>query len=287
METVKDLFESLKNRFRNPFLLSFLISWIVTNYKLIILFFYTPQYYAIKNNFESYFKLIEENIDNEKSIVIPFIAALSYTIFFPIFNNLIKAFNSWNAMWGENWSLKILKNGSIPINKYLNLKKEYEKKISTIENLVETEFQSLEKNASLIDENIQLKNDLNNSLDDLNNYKIKISKINNFTMLNGFWINTYRENPNSELRSEEIKIENGKYFIVEEFGTLKHVFNIYDFYYVDFYETPKIHFVKVGVIQGDEFNLKRRIPNNLQMNDENTLVGLEDYHIDIQYKRKK
>jgi len=92
MNLLKTLFEESKNRVKNPIIGTFILSWIVLNWKAISVFFLSDI------EIISRVKYIDENyLDTETSLVIPLILTFIYIVVLPylilIFNWLLKKAN--------------------------------------------------------------------------------------------------------------------------------------------------------------------------------------------------
>ncbi len=141
MDKISDFFKELKDRASNPFISSFIISWIIFNWKIVVglLFYKIPELKA--DHYASYFDLISKNTVLTQNILYPLISSFLYTFLFPIFRNIISAFNAWIKTWGENWNLKISKETNISIAKYLALKDTYTNNLKKLGETLNSENQ--------------------------------------------------------------------------------------------------------------------------------------------------
>ncbi len=288
MEKFKDVFNNLKDRFTNPLIFSFVCSWIIINWEITVALIWYDIKQIERTGCDSIFCFIRYNINISDCLWHPLLFAIAYTLLIPFIKNLIKALYSWTTKWGEDWNIKISKDGKIPVEKYLKLRENYLVKIKTIEDIISSENKTLEEYNELNNElqkmkareiELQQKNNTNESF---------ISNLYNVNILNGFWTNTFKDNiPNSKLDgSEEIEISNGAYFIIGNFNKKIQVFRIIHFYYDN--KNKTMFFIK------ERINQEKAIENNdLKFNvnvlrlENDTLIGHENGTISIQYKRKQ
>lgn len=156
MDKISEFFKELKDRISNPLFFSFIVGWIVVNWKIVVgLLFYSITQLE-KDGYTSYQNLIitESNICN--SFLWPFVIALGYTFLFPIIRNWIHIFNAWNQKWGTEKTLAISKDGKVSVNRYIQLRELYEKRKLTIEEVLEKEASYLKENENLISLNREL-----------------------------------------------------------------------------------------------------------------------------------
>lgn len=156
MDKISEFFKELKDRFSNPLFFSFILGWLAINWKIVIglIFYSLPQLQT--DGYSSYQNLIIKESNFYNSFLVPFIIALAYTFLFPIFRNWINIFNAWNQKWGTQKVLNISKDGKISVSKYIQLREVYQKRQQTIEDV-------LEKESAYVEQNEELKNELNKS----------------------------------------------------------------------------------------------------------------------------
>ena len=95
MEKINSLFEQFKDRLTSPIFSSFMISWLVINYKIPIgLFFYKIDD-LWRDKYDSYLDLIHDDYNPFHGIILPFTLALAYTFIYPPIKKEINAFNAW------------------------------------------------------------------------------------------------------------------------------------------------------------------------------------------------
>jgi hypothetical protein len=276
MEKLKDVLDNIRDRFSNPLIFSFLISWLIFNWEITVALLWYDSSQLQSKGFNSIFDFISCKLNKDCSIFFPILFSVFYTGFSPIVKNVIRAFYSWTQKWGENWNLKIVKGGNISIDKYLFLRERYLQKIEQLEYITKEESKISQKYNHLDKEHIELKREISKT----QNF---IKEITDSSFLNGYWECRFkkRESSSTNYSVENIRIFNNDYYIIGDFGHEKHVFNIRSFF--------KYHnhlvFVKEGVFDKGILN-QRYLFNNLNIEGNGRLVGTENGEYDIEYIRK-
>jgi len=127
MDKVSEFFKELKNRFSNPLFFSFVIGWLVVNWKIVVGLLFYSNAQLQKDGYSSYFDLIFKTSNFEKTFFFPLLIAIGYTFFFPIIRNLIAMFNAWNHKVGNKKVLEISNEGKISVSKHKKLRHVYDK----------------------------------------------------------------------------------------------------------------------------------------------------------------
>lgn len=291
MDKLKDILNNLFDRISNPLIFSFICSWLIINWQITIaLLWYDTEQIKLAGE-ATIFDFIYSKINTQDSFLHPLYFALIYTIAMPTIKNLIRALHSWTAKWGENWNLRILKEGKIPIEKYFKLRENYDQRTKILEDVIakENEFaNNYDSMDTALLEAKAIENELRQKLTECN---IFIEQLNDVKILNGYWTNKYTDTINKRLTgSEEIFIEDGKYYVIEKFGEKIHTFNIRNFHFNNRHKT--IFFIKeranqekTVVISGSVI-LPRFNPNILKIQREDLIVGQENQTTKIEYKKK-
>ncbi|OIR00144.1 hypothetical protein GALL_177900 [mine drainage metagenome] len=212
MEKISDFFKELKERLSNPFIYSFLISWLIFNWKIPIALIFYKSEDLLKDNYKSFISLIADQIHLQKSFVYPILAALLYTFAFPFFRNTIIAFNSWTKAWGSSWSMRLSKSGKISIEKYIELRNTYAKRTQLLE-------RTLENESKFLQENEELKNRILQLTQEKNEYQANNQKwidYSSYSILNGEW--------NFQTVDSSQKVRHEKIFLIKD-GTVSEIFN--------------------------------------------------------------
>lgn len=99
--SLSNIFKDLKGRISSPFFFSFLLSWLVFNWQIIIALLFYKHNEVLLDGYSSYINLIKENSYHGNSFWYPLLAALSYTLIYPIIKNGFDAFRTWVKTWGR------------------------------------------------------------------------------------------------------------------------------------------------------------------------------------------
>jgi len=102
MDTVKDIFKDLKDRISSPFFSSFIISWMIFNYQIVIALLFYKQSELKADGYTSYLNLIKNCWDSRYMITYPLTAAVLYSVFVKEF---IKIIQTRIATWSTRFIL--------------------------------------------------------------------------------------------------------------------------------------------------------------------------------------
>ncbi|MGN6439080.1 MAG: hypothetical protein ACTHMM_21230 [Agriterribacter sp.] len=149
MEKIQDFFKQAGERLRNPFLFSFLISWLVANYKIVIgLCFYSMDKLKV-DGYASYLDLIEKESNWCRGLVYPLIGASIYTFGFPYFRRFIVLLYTRINKRQEEKTLKILEGGSVSVKKYLRLREDYKESEKRLTKVIEEDSEFMSQRTDL------------------------------------------------------------------------------------------------------------------------------------------
>jgi len=171
----------------------------------------------------------------------------------------------------------------IPVDKFIKLHDQYNRRIMTLESIIQNENQNLERINTISQENFTLKQSLYDVKAEKEKLDINLNDLNNVFVLNGYWTNTFKEQNDQDPRKEKIFIDKGKYFITQDLGGMIHAFDIIDFFYNR--QSSKIHFVKVSTADNVYLKSKTYLVNNLEIQEDGILRGDENYDTKIEYKK--
>jgi hypothetical protein len=203
MDKISDFFKDLKERISNPLFSSFIVSWLVFNWKIIIgLFFYENNELKV-DGYTSYLDFLSKHLMSSDIVWKPLSAALIYTFIFPFVRNCILAFNSWTRSWGNVWNLSISKTSTVSVAKYIQLREVYQKRTSLLEEVLEEEGAYLRQYEEERNKVLHLTKEKNENLSELQQWQI----INDVTQLNGEWEFQYSESESPVIY--RIRITNG------------------------------------------------------------------------------
>ncbi len=109
MENITEFLQKFKSRLTNPLFVSFLISWLIIDWRVPIgIFGYKLGELKI-DGYTSYANLIYKNASTWNYFWHPLIYALVYTFLFPVIRMFIVAFLSYIKKRSDNWNTEIMK----------------------------------------------------------------------------------------------------------------------------------------------------------------------------------
>ncbi len=290
-EKIKDIFNNIKERLSNPFLFSFLIAFLVYNWEITLAIFYNDSEQIKAEGFKSIFEFVRNRWANNGKIGMPIFIAIVYTFVFPIFRNLVNAFQTWIIKWGEEWNLKISKNSKIGIDKYLTLRDNYIEKTKSLGEIIESESKFLVE----IETKTKETNELKEKIEFLQR---TINNINETDILNGEWeieykekelIKDFEENKLINFGTSDdkrLRIRNSRCYI-DVNSKEKLVYSIENFYYNT--TNNNITFLKKNINKKDDNFFKANKLNILRFTNDyvkDTLEGFEN-GVEIKYKKIK
>jgi len=187
MNRLNAFIENIKDRLNNPIIFSFLLSWAVFNWQIVIALFWDTPFGVGRNNY-SLIDYISANLNVTHSLLYPFLSAVVYTLVSPPIKNIVVAFQNWNFRWGEKWNLNILKEGKISIDKYFSLKENYEARRKNLEAMIDSEEKVLKRAQELEDELIKQRKRAEDSLLQLSDKNAVIDNLNRIEVISGKWV---------------------------------------------------------------------------------------------------
>lgn len=274
MDKLKDILYDIRDRFSNPLIFSFIISWILFNWEISVALLWYDTNQLELEGYTSVFEFIADKLNKKYSLIYPLVFAFLYA---SLFKNLFKALIAFSEKWGEDWNLKILKSAKVSMEKYLVLRENYKQKEKELVQILNEESAIKEENTNLL-----------RSYHELNQKNLKneetIRSIGDVKFLNGYWECKYRKKDslsNVKYEIENVHIRDYAYYLVKDFGNEEYVFDITNFY--KYYNT--IVFVKI-TRNRTEMLKSRYLFNSLTIKEDGSLVGTENGEYDIEYRRK-
>ena len=148
-EKVKDFFENIKDRVSNPLIFSFVLTWLVYNWKITISLIWYDKSQITAEGCKSIFEFIDDEWNRNGSLKEPIIIAFLYTILLPIFKNLNRLLNSIIYKYGDILDFKILKGSSVSVEKYLKFRDLYLKRTEELKEVIKVEEEFIVENNNL------------------------------------------------------------------------------------------------------------------------------------------
>lgn len=291
MDKLKEIFANIRDRITNPFVFSFLCSWLVSNWQITISLLWYDKIQIEKTGAHTIFDFISNKLNFQQGLLHPLFFATGYTLAMPVIKNLVSALHAWATKWGNKWNLSISKGGKIPFERYLKFRDDYDKQIKLIESIINKESENTEKYDLISTELLETRSKLNNISQERTEISNTLQQLFDVRILNGYWTNTFNDTLNKRLNGyEDVFIQEGKFYLVNNFSEKDHVFNIVNFYFDNrnktmFFIKERVNFPNEAEIQNGIITLKSNI-NILNVERSDLLVGRENGSVQIQYQKK-
>lgn len=137
-ERLDYLLQNARERFRNPFIFSFLLIWLALNWQLFIglIFYNSNNIYEL--GAPNYIDFIQKSFQ-ENSVLNSIIFALIFTLVYPVFTHLIRLIYNYFETKAEKLNNRIVQEYNIPLKKYIALREDYKDKTSQLFNIMSEE----------------------------------------------------------------------------------------------------------------------------------------------------
>lgn len=140
MKQLGDIIRGIKERFTNPLIFSFVISWLAYNWQITIAMLWYDRTQIAAEGCRSVFEFIQNRLYNTPdSFWLPVKIAIGYTFLIPIVRNLIQIFYSFINKWGTIFDLKVSGGGKVRIEKYLQVRDDWKKRTKILERVINEE----------------------------------------------------------------------------------------------------------------------------------------------------
>lgn len=300
MENLKDFYQSLKERFANPLVFSFIWAWAIFNWEIVICLIFYKQEEVKSEGYQSIFQFIKAHQNIKENLYYPLGVAVLYVFLMPLFRNLIKAFYAWVSTWGENWNLKISKDAKIPISKYISMRNEYDKRSKILEETISKDNRISEEYENLKTELFDYRNKLDEEKQNVASMDSKFRQITDMSVLDGYWNVKYEDRSTGIFGEENVQISEGKYLVIDKGGIKTQEFTIINFQFQS--NTKSLSFIKDRYAQKNYieerkiniknsttkltlYNLKFNL-NILSISAQGLLNGFENNVVRITYEKK-
>jgi hypothetical protein len=259
-ESLSDMLKNVKDRFTNPFFFSYIISWLLINWRVSIglLWYDLKQINALK--YPTIFDFVKGEVVSNTE---PIYWAIGYTILLPIFRNLNSLLHTWVNSLGNKASFKVTKESPVSVEMYMRLRENLKQKEAQVSELIQTEdkrnklysdgqsqivelqsqlVESHNRNQSITNQAVDDKSTLMKQIDELkSNYELKIElskrrseiekeETTGFNETLGLWKVTYRENNQGTnfkyFRSEFSQSPSGDIKMEDYIGEIIHYYQL-------------------------------------------------------------
>lgn len=315
-DKIRDAFGEFSERVRSPFFSSYIISWLIYNWRIALFVLWPKSKYPA--TFDMSAEYIEKQLAGHDWFLVPLFAAIGYTLIQPVLRVAIAGIHAWINRWGITWVFSLSQNSSISFKRYMKLKNAFIEKERELEKAFKEEIElnakvaESERNRANV--NLELQKNLNllqKAEAKITDLQFKYSEINDISRLEGHYVLKYQDEVNPKLNGIELlEIKNENYYIfdvteqeiIEILKQLKPLsevikkkkrlaFKLEDYCYSK--EKMVIFFNKVNLaLMDDNFkiDLKRKLMNKYNINclstaDSGVLIGYENSTTKVEYTK--
>jgi hypothetical protein len=197
MEKITEFFKEFKNRVTNPLFFSFIISWVIINWKVTVgILLYNSKNIGLLQ-YKNYYDLILDNCSGQNYFWKPLGYAALYTFLFPPLRLIIVSFLSLFKKWTNNLNLRIMGNANVPMNRFIKETERSDKLAKTLEDLykkdstIKIQNEKLLKDINELNQKLSGKDgELTDKTDEIRSLSYKLeqfSKLESTAILNGMW----------------------------------------------------------------------------------------------------
>jgi hypothetical protein len=268
MEKLSEIWQHIRDRLSNPFIFSFLVSWLVFNWKVIIGLFWYDAHLIEQEGYTSYFDFIDKNVYRSNSLENPLVFALGYTVGLPILKQAIDLFQTFVDVTGTQIKMKLTGEALVPGSVVVRQQEEFRKKtaelVSAINDQKGMELALKEERASSL-ESERKNNELNRMLSETDSF---INALEDVSFMDGEWEVSYPKVGSGFKRY--FQINGGQ--VSENVGESRHVLYTLQHFYQNI-RTKRIHFVKY--LDDSSDSGKKTLVNDLKHVSDDRLEGME------------
>lgn len=196
MDKIADFFKEIKSRLSSPLIFSFILSWMIINWRVTISLIFYKISELSKDSYNSYLDLIAKNSSTWAYLIFPLIIAVLYTFGFPFIRSGIQLFQTWLNIDTDKKIQKMSNSVTIPMERYLKDRRKY---IELSEQLKDI----MDKESEYVTQNLELQTEKNNLQKSLAEY----SDLSSIHFLDGYWDIQHKLNGGE--KTERIHIFNG------------------------------------------------------------------------------
>ena len=290
MDKVSDILTNVKERLSNPLIFSFVLAWLVYNWKIPVALLWFDKKQISDSGYNNILEFIEAEWRTNGDLWRPLGIALIYTVFLPVVKNLYRLLNSLVYKYADILDLKILKGSVVSIEKHLKFRELYLKRTEELDTIIKDEQKYLTENDKIRNELSIANENIKKSIENRIELNEIINQIDDVSILNGIWKCkfTYRDE-NTVI--EEVQIRFGRYELIGKESKIYHKFDIINFY--NDARKKRIFFMKkmtnyaykkiVDTEDISDFDIYKF--NVLRIENENLLTGFENEFITVTYER--
>jgi len=293
MDKLSDFLNSIKERIVNPFFVSFIIAWVCWNPKITVGLIWFDAEQIKRAGYTSIFDLIDCQAGIWTTLLLPFLSALVYT---GLIGNLVSALNEFTQSWGGDWNLNISKKSSIPTEKYLKLKENFDEGMKALEKIIKDEDKSGELYRGEQVARLKSEADANERNVKLHELQKQYNSVFDIKFLEGRWKCNYLNKLGNNPFECFVYIQNNNLYVEDVRASLANAYTVHNFALN--VTARKVFFVKYST--PDSFgklpiDLQHGFKNlalgdspifvDLTIQDENNMAGTENGDVTVSYKR--
>ena len=200
MEKVNDFIKEIKFRITTPFFSSFIISWLIVNWNIVFGVLFYDNHSLLVDGYKSKIDLVNQSCSISKILGYPLVGVSIYVLVFPFLRNGIQILNGWFNRWGTKATLNIMREGVIPMAKYISVKEGFEQRTKELIEAFAEDQRLIQSNNELAEKIQILEGERVRSIDALNSIKQK----SNLSFFEGYWKLRF-------IRSQGDEVENRVY----------------------------------------------------------------------------
>lgn len=147
MDSIKEFFKSIEERFSNPFILAFLLSWMAWNWSIPVTLGFEDSWSLKGLGYSSYEAYIVDYINKYpyKFYLLPTLSAFLFTLGMPWLKAFIYRIQTMADIKKDEWWIDDTKESSVPMERYLSMRAQVLEKSKVLEQIIDTETSSQAK----------------------------------------------------------------------------------------------------------------------------------------------
>ena len=198
--SLKELYESAEERITNPFVGSFILSFLAINWEITFTLFFGDDSYYQQVYAGSKYLFLKKQFETANYIV-----PLLIAIIFPLVKLLLNLLVVYFSTLANEYELKILKDKGISTNLYFDLRDKYLEKIEEAQKLVANEKHIQSENDRMRESVDLYVGNLKKLEESKNEMQQQFDKLHDVTMING----DYVLDVETSIQKKFIKFESG------------------------------------------------------------------------------
>ncbi|HEY5824423.1 MAG TPA: hypothetical protein VIT44_08665 [Cyclobacteriaceae bacterium] len=143
MERLSDVVNNVKERVTNPFIVSFLLSWLVVNWKITVALFWWDTQQIVDSGNLTIFQFIAREASRSESYLHPLYSALIYTVCSPFVFGGFSVLTAFAIKLSNKYIFQVSQDSPVSFEKYIELKERYSRSTDAYAKLVSEESKTL------------------------------------------------------------------------------------------------------------------------------------------------